>query len=79
MPRRPLPFTTTLVPVIGLPLMPATKVLVWIPPTPIRMVLASPANPALPISMLLLPVMRLLPALLPRAMLRLPVVLLKSA
>ena len=42
---------------------------------PMRMVLASAATPALPISILLLPVVRLLPALAPKAMLELPVVL----
>src|SRR6266851_9228500 len=44
-----------------------------------RMVLESPATPGLPISMLLMPVVTLKPALLPSAMLKLPVVFPKSA
>jgi hypothetical protein len=52
-PRRPKLFTTTLVPVIALPLMPATKVLVWVPSTPMRMVLASPGRPAAPVHIIL--------------------------
>jgi len=41
--------------------MPAINVFVWVPCTPMRMVLASAATPALPMSILLLPVVRLLP------------------
>jgi hypothetical protein len=48
------------------------------PAVPMRVVFDSPATPRLPISMLLLPVVRLLPALKPTAMLNEPV-LLKSA
>ena len=45
-----------------------------------RIVLDSPATPALPISILLLPVVRLMPAeIAHNAMLLLPVVLLESA
>src|SRR6266487_4390746 len=77
-PRRPLLFTTTLVPVIGLPLMPATKVLVCVPCTPMRMVLASPATPKAPMSILLSPVVRLRPALGSTAILFDPVVLLRN-
>ena len=44
-----------------------------------RIVSASPATPALPISILLLPVLRLAPADEPNAMLFPPVVLLPSA
>src|SRR5436190_3874749 len=64
-------------PVACCPLMPAIKVLVW--SAPIRMVLASLAAPPLPMSILLSPVVRLLPASLPTTVFPLPVVLLLSA
>src|SRR6267142_134086 len=60
-------------------LMPAINVFVWVPCVSMRMVLASPATPALPISILLSPVVRFPPAKGPNAMLLLPVVLLRSA
>src|SRR6476659_9658498 len=65
----PTPFATVT------PLMPAIYVAVSLLTVPIRIVLDSPAIPRAPISMLLLPVVRLAPALLPTAMLNEPVVL----
>ncbi len=62
---------------VALPRVPAMKVLVW--PEPMRVVLDSPATPTLPISILLLPVVRSAPAKGPNAMFLLPMVLLKSA
>ena len=79
MPSLPVLFTTTALPVTAAPLMPAMKVAVCVPWVPMRMVLDSAAAPALPISMLLLPVVRLNPALRPSPMLLLPVVLKASA
>src|SRR5438552_18195239 len=61
------------------PRTPATKVIVCVPAVPMRIVLDSPAAPALPISRLLLPVVRFTPADWPRAMLEPPVVLLSNA
>ena len=69
----PTPFATVA------PRIPAMKVFVCVPDLPIRIVLASPATPSAPISMLLLPVVRLAPAWLPTAMLDEPVLLFKSA
>src|SRR5207248_509446 len=74
-PSFPVEFTTTELPVTGVPKIPATKVDFCMPCLPMRIVLASPATPALPISMLLLPVVRLVPARLPRPILDDPVVL----
>src|SRR5437762_11610323 len=71
--------TTTVFPVIAVPAIPAMKVDFWVPCLPMRMVFASPALPGAPISMLLLPMVRLLPAVAPRAMLLLPVVLFDRA
>src|SRR5580765_9057070 len=79
MPSCPLALITTDEPVTAVPLIPAIKTLLWFPCVPTRTVLASAATPALPISILLLPIVRLLPALTPTAMLELPVVLRKSA
>ena len=79
MPSCPLAFATTVEPATATPLMPAIKVLVWVPCMPTRIVLASAATPTLPMWILLLPIVRLLPALTPTAMLELPVVLRKSA
>jgi len=62
-----------------LPLMPQMTTLVVDLPPPIRMVLDSPATPGLPMSMLLLPVVRFIPALTPTAMLFEPVLLFRSA
>src|SRR5947207_7890292 len=59
--------------------MPATKVFVCVPLLPMRIVLDSPATPALLISILLLPVVRFSPAEIPNAVLLLPLVLLTSA
>ena len=60
MPSWPLAFTITGMPCDRFcPLMPAIKVAVWVPCVPMRIVFASPATPALPISILLLPVVRL--------------------
>jgi hypothetical protein len=60
------------------PRMPAIKVLVcWL--LPMRMVFDSPERPGLPMSILKFPVVRNQPALLPKAMLLSPLVLLKSA
>ena len=79
-PSWPLAFMKTGVPLgVVFPIMPAIYVAVWVPWVPMRMVLASPATPRFPISILLSPVVRLLPAKLPNAMLSLPVVLAKSA
>src|SRR5205085_2026157 len=69
----PIPFATVT------PEIPAMKAPFWVPTVPIRILLDSAATPGAPISMLLFPVVRLLPALLPRAILFAPVVLLKSA
>src|SRR5437016_284462 len=55
------------------------KCFVCVPPVPMRMVLDSPATLGLPISMLLLPVVRFVPAATPSAMLLPPVALLNSA
>ena len=55
--------------------MPAINVVVWLPDWPMRMVPDSLPTPVLPISILLSPVMRLEPALKPKAMLLLPVAL----
>src|SRR5882724_4724984 len=74
-PSCPLLLTTTAEPVTAVPLIPAIKDLLWVPCVPTRVVLASAATPALPISILLLPIVRLPPALAPKAMLELPVVL----
>src|SRR6266496_5433881 len=52
--------------------MPAIEVVVCFAAAPVQMVLASPAIPGSPISILLLPVVRLEPALLPTAILKLP-------
>src|SRR5205085_2757342 len=73
MPSFPLEFTTTWVPVTGTPEIPAIKVAIWVALLPMRIVLDSPATPTLPKSMLLLPVVRFAPALLPTAMLNEPV------
>src|SRR6266571_1928800 len=78
-PSRPLLFTTTAAPAMADTLMPAIKVAVWVPTFPMRILLDSPAKPALPIAILLLPVVRAEPALAPKAMLLLPVVLFWSA
>src|SRR6266566_2069111 len=59
------------------PRMAAIKLLVWLAP-PMRMVLASAATPLLPISILLLPVVRFKPALTPNAMLIAPVLFLSA-
>src|SRR5262245_22525744 len=72
-PNWPAAFTLTAMPDTPAPLMPATNVFVW--NAPIRIVLDSPPTPKLPISILLLPVVRLAPAPLPRAMLLVPLVL----
>ena len=61
-----------------LPKTPAMKAAVCVPFVPIRILADSPATPPLPISMLLLPVVRFAPALVPTAVLLLPV-LLRSA
>jgi hypothetical protein len=58
---------------------PAKNIAVWFIGSPIRIVPDSPISPLLPMSMFLLPVVRLMPALIPNAMLFEPVVLLKSA
>ena len=80
MPRWPLEsIITPTPPATVTPLIPAMYVLDCLPPVPIRIVLASPATPTLPISILLLPVVRCEPAERPKAMLLLPVVLLASA
>ncbi|PYK44814.1 MAG: hypothetical protein DME53_07085 [Verrucomicrobia bacterium] len=68
----PKPFATVT------PLMPAIKVFVCVPLVPMPMVLKS-LVPTLPISILLLPVVRLKPAEAPNAMLLLPVVFRLSA
>src|SRR5882672_11484776 len=57
------------------PRMPAMNAAACVPAVPIRMVLDSPAIPVLPMSILLLPVVRLDPARVPSAMLLPPVVL----
>src|SRR5437763_13387817 len=72
-PSRPLLFTTTAVPVMADTLMPAMNAFVWVPTVPMRMAAESAATPRVPISMLLLPVVRLLPALEPNPMLFEPV------
>src|SRR5207249_1127135 len=59
--------------------MPAIYVLFCIPWVPMRIFFDSPATPALPISMLLLPVVRAPPAPIPTPMLLLPRLLLKKA
>src|SRR6516164_9188495 len=58
---------------------PAIYVAICTACVPMRIVLASKATPTLPISILLLPVVRLAPARLPTAMLDEPVVLFWSA
>src|SRR5436190_18112129 len=78
-PSFPVELTTTVLPVIAVPAIPAMKVDFCVPFLPLRMVFASPALPGAPISMLLLPMVRLLPAVAPRAMLLLPVVLFDRA
>ncbi len=67
-PSFPLEFTTTTLPLIGTPKIPAIKVLFCNPGLPMRIVLDSPTTPGAPMSMLLLPVVRLDPALKPNAM-----------
>ena len=62
MPSGPAAFTLTAAPVTAAPLIPATNVLVCVPVVPIRILLDSPATPALPILILLLPVVSLTPA-----------------
>src|SRR5438876_235657 len=59
--------------------MPAMNVVLWVPCLPMRMVLASPATPRSKISMMLLPVVRFSPALLPTATWSLLVVLRPTA
>src|SRR5437773_6762307 len=77
-PSLPLELTTTCAPLTATPEMPAIKVPLCVPFVPIRILADSPATPLWPISMLLLPVVRLLPALYPRAMLEEPPWLLES-
>src|SRR5438477_12838587 len=76
-PSLPLELTTTWTPLTATPEMPAIKVPLCVPFVPIRILADSPATPLWPISMLLLPVVRLLPALYPREMLEEPLVLLE--
>lgn len=79
-PRRPAGLTTTCTPFGTVePKIPWTKVFVWTPLLPTRIVFASPAAPSAPIAMLLLPVVRESPAFGPSAMLLSPLVLLESA
>src|SRR5947208_11600166 len=79
-PSWPLALTMTLTPLATvLPEMPAMKVPVEVDDLPIRILPASPATPGAPMSMLLLPLVRLAPAFAPMAMLFAPVVFLFSA
>jgi hypothetical protein len=78
-PRLPVELNTTGLPVIVTPKIPAIKVPFCVPCFPIRILADSPATPGAPISMSLPPVVRLTPALLPKAMLLLPVALAFSA
>ena len=76
MPSLPVELTTTVLPVTGVPKIPAIKACFCVPCLPMRIVFASAGAPTTlaPSSMLLLPVVRLAPALLPTAMLLLPLV-----
>ena len=78
MPSSPFVFTTTWLPTIGISATPAMYVAVCVPFVPRRIVLDSAETPRLPISILLSPTTRSLPASNPRAMLLLPIEL-KSA
>ena len=60
-------------------MIPARKVAVCSPCWPMRMVFASSALPLFPMSILLLPVVRLEPALTPMAVFEIPVALAKRA
>jgi len=63
-PSLPLGFITTPTPfATRVPKMPAMNVPFWMPTVPIQILLASPATPALPISMLLLNEVMFAPAL----------------
>ena len=68
------PVMTPTPPGTAIPDIPATKVEVCVPTVPMRIRLESVVAPTLPSSMLLLPVVRLVPALMPKAMLLEPVV-----
>src|SRR5262249_26818186 len=58
-PSWPFEFTTTVEPATFAPKIPAINVLVCVPWLPMRIVFGSPAVPGLPMSILLLPVVRL--------------------
>ena len=80
MPNVPLISTLALVGlVVPMPMVPDSNVVVCMLGSPSQILLPTPATPGCPIAMLLLPVVRFLPASIPSAMLVLPVVLPKSA
>ena len=80
MPSWPLELTITPTPLATVePKMPATNVPVCVPGLPMRIMFPIARYPTLPMSMLLPPVVRLRPALMPSAMLLLPVVVLLRA
>ena len=79
MPSWPVLLTVTCAPDTGTPLIPAMKLAVCVAAVPMRMMPDSPATPRSPMSILLLPVVRFMPASKPTAMLLLPVLRFEAA